>query len=101
MLMRKRKKTAGVIYPLFMLLYCGSRFCSEFLRDDYPPVLGRLNGYHIQLIIGFILGVIYMIVVMKYSARITEYFETKNRAFLDKELEKYKSTHGIQHKKKR
>lgn len=97
---RRRKKTAGVIYPLFMLLYCGSRFCSEFLRDDYPAVWGVLKGYQIALIIGFVLGVIYMIIVMKYSERITNYFETKNKAFLEEQLKIYEKKHKPRKRKK-
>ena len=96
----KRKNKAGLLYPIFMLMYCGSRFCSEFLRDDYPPILGNLSGYHIQCIIGFVLGLIYLFIVLKFGTRITEYFETKNKAYLEKKLKEYDKKHPpIQHKK--
>lgn len=101
LIMRKHKKKDGLLYPSFILMYCGSRFCSEFLRDDYPQILGRLTGYHILCITGFILGLIYLFVVLKFGARITEYFETKNKAYLKKKFEEYDKKHPDTHRKKR
>ena len=101
LIMRKRKNKTGILYPSFMLMYCGSRFCSEFLRDDYLQVVGRMTGYHIQCIIGFVLGLIYLFIVLKFGTRITEYFETKNKAYLDKKLKEYDKKHPDTHRKKR
>lgn len=102
LIMRKRKKKDGTLYPSFMLMYCGSRFCSEFLRDDYPQVLGPMTGYHIQCIIGFVFGLIYLFVVLKFGTKITEYFETKNKAYLEKKFKEYDKQHPkIQHKKRK
>ena len=98
LIMRKRRHKPGLLYATFMLMYCGTRFCSEFLRDDFPPVLGRMNGYHIQLIIGFLLGAISLLIVLKFSDRITAYFESKNLAFLDLQLEKLKEREQIRRK---
>lgn len=99
---RKKNRKPGLLYPLFMLMYCGSRFISEFWRGDYPAVLGRLTGYHIQCIIGFVLGAVYLFVTSKWGERITAYFETKNKAFLDKQLKKIeKSKPQIQHHAKK
>ena len=92
-ILKKRKKKVGTMYPTFMLLYSGMRFVSEFWRDDYPAVWGRLTGYHIQCIIGFILGVIYLLVVLKWGERINAYFETKNKSFLEKKLALYEKKH--------
>ena len=99
--MRKKKKRQGLMYPVFMLMYCGSRFCSEFLRDDFPAVIWRLTGYHIQCIIGFVLGLIYLFAVLKYGERITAFFDNKNKAFLDRKLAEYDKKHPVQeHRKK-
>ena len=89
-LIRKKKHKAGMLYPLFMLMYCGSRFISEFWRDDYPNVWGLLKGYHIQCIIGFVEGAIFLFVVLKWGDRITAYFEEKNQALLDRHAKKIK-----------
>lgn len=101
LVMRKKKKKAGYMYPAFMLMYCGSRFCSEFLRDDYPPVIWRMTGYHIQCIVGFVLGLIYLIIVIKYGEKITGFFEGKNKAFLDKVTAAYDKKHNVPYPKKK
>lgn len=101
LIMHKHKKKDGILYPSFILMYCGSRFCSEFLRDDYPDVLGPLKGYHILCIIGFVLGLIYLFVVLKFGTRITEFFETRNKAYLEKKLKEYDEKHPRIHRKNR
>ena len=102
LLRRKKHRVPGVLYPVFMLMYCGSRFISEFWRDDYPAIWGRMTGYHIQCIIGFVLGAIYLFIVLKWGERISEYFEKKNKAFLDRQIAKIKERRPkIQHAKKR
>ncbi len=84
----KKNRTPGLLYPLFMLMYCGSRFISEFWRDDYPDVWGPLKGYHIQCIVGFVMGLILLAVSLKWGKQLTEYFETKNKNFLERVLAK-------------
>lgn len=83
-LLRKKSLRHGMLYPIFMLMYCGSRFISEFWRDDFPAVWGPLKGYHIQCILGFVEGAIFLFIVLKWGDRITAYFEAKNQAFLDR-----------------
>ena len=101
MLVHKKNLKHGILYPLFMLMYCGSRFISEFWRDDYPAVWGKLTGYHIQCILGFIEGAIFLFVVLKWGDRITAYFEAKNEAFLEKYSQKIQAKKRVyQHKKK-
>lgn len=84
----KRNKKSGLLFPLFMILYCGTRFVSEFWRDDFPVVLGGLKAYHIQCILGFVLGAAYLAVVLVWGDRILAYFEKKNKAFAEKNLAK-------------
>ncbi len=100
-LFKKGKQKKGVLYPLFMLMYSGSRFISEFWRDDYQPVWGRLNGYHLQLILGFVLGAAALFIVLVWGERMTAYFEAKNEAFLEKRLKKIKAKKHIIHANKR
>ncbi len=81
---RKKDRKPGILYPLFMLMYCSSRFVSEFWRGDYPDIIGPLKGYHIQCIIGFIEGLILLIFVLKNGERITETFRAKKEAVLER-----------------
>lgn len=87
MLLIKNKKMQGKVFPLFMIMYCSSRFVSEFWRADYPAVYGRMTGYHIQCIIGFALGVIYMIIAVLFGKKLDAYFQKKNDAFALKFVE--------------
>ena len=88
---RKKDRTPGLLYPLFMIMYCGSRFVSEFWRGDYPDVWGPLKGYHIQCIIGFVEGLIFLAIALKWGERITEYYRLTRESILAKYQEKAKS----------
>lgn len=88
---RKKDRTSGLLYPIFMLMYCGSRFVSEFWRGDFPAVWGPLKGYHIQCIVGFVEGLIFLFVVLKWGERITEYYRLKRESILAKYQEKAKA----------
>lgn len=92
-IVRKKIKRPGVLFPLFILMYCGSRFVSEFWRDDYPGVLGNLNGNHIMCIIGFAVGIVEMLVVIIWGIRITAFFDNRNKAFLESKTVRKKTVH--------
>ena len=83
-LSRKKERKVGILYPLYMLMYCGSRFISEFWRGDFPAVWGALKGYHIQCIVGFIEGLIFLFVVLKWGGKLTESFDAKNQKLLER-----------------
>ncbi len=87
-LIRKKERKKGLLYPLFILMYCGSRFVSEFWRDDFPNVWGPLKGYHIQCIIGFAEGLVLLAVVLIWGERIAAFFDRRNQAFLEKHAKK-------------
>lgn len=87
-IMRKKRKRAGFMFSTFIVMYCGSRFIFEFWRDDYPDVIGRLNGNQIMSLIGLALGIVYLVIVFAWGVRITAFFDEKNKAFLEKELGK-------------
>ncbi len=74
LLNKKKQPKPGLAYPLFMLMYCGSRFVSEFWRDDYPDIWGPLKSYHFQCIIGFVEGLVFLFIVLKWGERSTVYF---------------------------
>lgn len=84
----KFKKAKGNLFPLFMIMYCGSRFCSEFWRGDYPTIVGNLTGYHIQCIIGFVLGTIYLLIGLIFGKKINLFVQKRNDAFVEKAVAK-------------
>ena len=93
LLLHKKGRKTGILYPLFMMMYCGSRFVSEFWRDDYPFTWfgGRMTGYHIQCIVGFVLGAVFMFLTVKWGDRFTAYIDAKNQALLDKHEKKIRA----------
>lgn len=82
----KKKKINGKLYPLFMLMYSGSRFISEFWRGDFPPVLGKMTGYHILCLIGFVLGAIFMIIAAAFDKKIDAFLERINTKSAERNL---------------
>ena len=88
--MRKKRKRAGFMFPAFIVMYCATRFVFEFWRDDYPRTYSGMNGNQLMSLIGLALGVIYLIVVFVWGARITAFFDTRNKAYAEKKLQEIK-----------
>lgn len=65
----KKKHRVGTVFPLYLILYSATRFCTEFLRDDFPRYFG-ISTYHIQCLIGVIVGVAEMYLVVEFSNKI-------------------------------
>ena len=84
----KKNYKTGLLYPLFMIMYCASRFISEFWRDDYPDIFGPLKSYHIQCLIGLAQGIVFLVIVLIWGDRISAYFNRKNAALIERHEEK-------------
>ena len=68
---QKRNRYPGSVFPLFVVLYSGTRFCTEFLRADFEPLVWRLTTYHFQCLAGLLLGVIELLLLRKFTVRIS------------------------------
>lgn len=83
LLVWRKKAKPGTMYPLYMILMAGTRFFSEFLREE-PNVFLIFKTYHILCFIGVALGVLEWFMVSKYGDKITEFclhgFEKKKKA---------------------
>ncbi|MCR5825405.1 MAG: prolipoprotein diacylglyceryl transferase [Oscillospiraceae bacterium] len=64
---RKRSRQAGSVFPLYLLLYSASRFLTEFLRADFPNVLGPFDAYQFLSIAFFVIGIVLLCVVRVYE----------------------------------
>lgn len=82
-LLFKKKKMSGNLYPLFMIMYCGSRFISEFWRGDYSAIVCKMNGNHIQCLIGFVLGVIYILIGLIFGKKINASVQKDNETYVE------------------
>lgn len=72
---RKRAKT-GTMFPTYIIVYSGIRFFSEFLSGKVN-ILWIFKRYHIICFIGLIVGVVELLLVLKYGDKINEHFEGK------------------------
>lgn len=66
---KKMEKLKGTVLPLYVILYSATRFVTEFWRDDFSPVFGRLTVYHFQCLAGVVIGFIEFIVIMHIQKR--------------------------------
>ena len=73
---RKRAKE-GTMFPVYLIVYSGTRFFSEFLRHE-EEVLWIFKTYHLLCIGGVILGIIELILVQKYKERINAFYKNKS-----------------------
>ena len=87
--MRKKRATAktGTLFPIFVILYCATRFFSEFLRAEENVFL-IFKEYHILCAIGFVFGLVHLAVVLKFGDKITAYYDKKYDEIKEKVKEK-------------
>ncbi len=75
---RKRAKE-GTMFPIYLILYSGTRFFSEFLRHE-EEVLWIFKTYHLLCIAGVILGIAEFFIAVKFKDRINEFYKPKKKA---------------------
>lgn len=66
----KRAKP-GTIYPMFVMLYSGTRFFSEFLRTEESVFL-IFKAYQLLCMAGFVIGLILFLIMRKYGDRLSD-----------------------------
>ena len=72
----RKKAKPGTMFPIYLVIFSGTRFFSEFLRCE-PNVFWRLKIYHILCVIGAVVGVIEMILITKFGYKIKKACESK------------------------
>ncbi len=63
----QKKFRKGTVFPIYLMVYSGTRFFTEFLRSE-PNVLFGLKTYHILCIVGVLVGAVEYILVRKYTS---------------------------------
>ncbi len=71
-IIRKKAKT-GTLFPIYLILYSSTRFCSEFLRSE-PDVFLNLKLYHILCLAGVVFGVIFYIIAVVFGEKISRLY---------------------------
>lgn len=72
---RKKAKT-GTLFPIYLVLYSGTRFFSEFLRSE-ENVLWIFKTYHLLCLCGVAVGSVLLLFVLKYGDMISDIFAKK------------------------
>ncbi|MBO5943911.1 MAG: prolipoprotein diacylglyceryl transferase [Clostridia bacterium] len=85
---RKKAKT-GTVYPMYVILYCVTRFPIEFLSGAHEPIWGRLNTYHFLCIAGFVVGLVLFFIIRKVGEKLSRLFDKPQKTF-DRLIEKDK-----------
>lgn len=67
------KAKPGTMFPTYLILYSATRFFSEFLSNK-ENVLGILKTYHILCIIGVVVGIIELVIALKFGEKISKFF---------------------------
>ena len=69
----RNKAKEGALFPVFMIMYCSTRFFSEFLRHERNIFL-IFKTYHLLCLAGILLGIIELILIKKYHDKIIEIY---------------------------
>jgi len=65
----KETLPAGSLFPVYLILYSGIRFFSEFLRHE-APVCGILRTYQLFCIAGVLFGLLELFFVLKFGKQL-------------------------------
>lgn len=74
LLSRRKKAKEGTVFPTYLILYCATRFFSEFLREE-PNILWIFKKYHLLCIIGVVVGLIELYIVKNHYDKLNLLFD--------------------------
>ena len=66
---RKKNTVPGSVFPAYLILYCISRFFTEFLRADLPDVAGPFDAYQIMSTVFLAAGILFFCFVRVYKRK--------------------------------
>lgn len=70
----RKKAKIGTLYPMYVILYSATRFCSEFFRRE-ENVLWIFKTYHLLCMAGFVIGLILFFIIRAYGQNMSDRFE--------------------------
>lgn len=72
------KLKKGTMFPVYMMVYSGTRFFTEFFRCEPKVFFGCLKTYQILCIAGVLIGALEYFLVCRYNAHVQKKAETAN-----------------------
>lgn len=80
LLIYRKKAKPGTVYPIFVILYSATRFCSEFFRRE-ENVFWILKRYHLLCLAGIAIGLLLLLIVELFGDKIQARFEKPHKEF--------------------
>lgn len=80
LLIYRKKAKPGTVYPIFVILYSATRFCSEFFRRE-ENVFWILKRYHLLCLAGIAVGLLLLLIVELFGDKIQARFEKPHKEF--------------------
>ena len=81
--MIRKPHIPGTIFPVYMLLYSGTRFFTEFTRAGDFIYFG-LCAYQIQCLLGIWIGGTWLLIAREYGRKWSDAFDRKQEAYIQK-----------------
>lgn len=76
----RKKAKVGTVFPIYMILYSATRFCSEFFRHE-ENALGPFKMYHILCIVAIAYGIFHIVFLHFYRDTINGFFDNVHGNF--------------------
>ena len=70
----KNKAKPGTVFPIYIISYSATRFFIEFTSSRVPE-FWRINMLHINCLMGVAVGILYLVVINKWSDKIVLWFD--------------------------
>ena len=93
LLIYRKKAKPGTIYPMYIILYSATRFCSEFFRRE-ENVLWIFKRYHLLCLAGVTIGLVLLFIVKIWGNKIQNLFEKPHKN-LDLKIAQYKNQQAL------
>lgn len=106
MLHYRKKAKPGTLYPTYVIIYCSTRFFSEFLRCE-NDVFWIFKTYHLLCLAGIVSGLIQLFIVLKFADKISAFFDKSFEGvgvFIKKtaiKIDLYEEKEIVHHKKRK
>lgn len=86
----RNKAKPGTMFPTYLILYSATRFFSEFLSGK-PDYIWMLKKYHILCIIGVVVGIIELLIALKFGEKISKFFQETHYCIPNEKKKKKKN----------
>lgn len=66
---QRRNRVVGSVFPIYVIVYSVSRFVTEFLRADFPNVIGPFDAYQVMSVVYVFFGGVLLYAVCRHHQK--------------------------------